>query len=114
MSDTDFPDEFNDPLFVTLGPDPIPVSGTFTLSPATFDRILNGNLLDTEEARKDSPSSFISGFEYIGVAPSGSLTSSSVWNIVRISYDVRGRQERFQFQPNIVWEPRQCSFAESN
>lgn len=72
----------------------------------TFTRLLSSSVNNGEELRRDSPSVFANSFEYVGLSLSGSLTSSAVWSVMRITYDIRGKSVRFQFQDQISWDNR--------
>ena len=72
----------------------------------TFTRILMGKIYDTEEIRKDSPTDYGNGFEYIGVAPLGSNINDPVWFCVRCTW-VDSRKVRYQFREFISWTDRQ-------
>ena len=89
-----------------LGSSTLPMHMTVDNYNTVCTRILTGHILDTEEVRKDTPTSFINGFEYIGLALDNSLTNTAVWSIVRISYDSRGRQTRIQYRTNMSWDDR--------
>lgn len=71
-----------------------------------FPRILNEEPLDTEEMRKDTPLSLQSSYSYSGLAVAGSLTSASVWSVVRFSYDSNGAESRLQYRTNLSWDGR--------
>lgn len=71
-----------------------------------FPRILNQEPLDTEEMRKDTPLSLQDAYSYTGIAVAGSLTSASVWSVVRVSYDSNGSESRIQYRTPVAWDSR--------
>lgn len=71
----------------------------------TFTRILQEQIKNTEEVRFDQPQTYNNTFEYIGIAPAGSLTSDFVWGIIRVSW-VMNKKIRIQFQDNVAWDNR--------
>lgn len=81
-------------------------NGTIASNPQltqNFGRILNEQINENEEIRLDSPNSYDGTFEYIGVAPIGSLSSSNVWMIIRVSW-VNNKKVRFQYRSNVIWD----------
>ncbi|HWY35977.1 MAG TPA: hypothetical protein VNX68_15140 [Nitrosopumilaceae archaeon] len=87
---------------------PILVTGSVTsvASLDAFTRLQLDYVLSTEEVRWDLPASYANAFTYKGIAPSGSPTSSPVWQVVRVSFNNIQRKTREQFQANIAWDNR--------
>lgn len=75
------------------------------------ERLLNNNLTDSEEMREDIPANFINNYSYKGIALSGSSTSSSVWDVLRTSYDNNGNPSRYQIRLQIVWDNRTSGWS---
>lgn len=71
----------------------------------TFTRILNDQIYDTEEIRKD----FNGNYEYVAIALSGSNVDDSVWNCVRVTW-LNGHRIRVQFQSNISWTTKDLNW----
>ena len=85
-----------------------PPSVTATVSAPvydTFTRIMQGQIENTEEMRRDAPVSFVGSFEYIGVATAGSNTGALVWDVVRVTWS-GNKKVRYQFRENIAWDDR--------
>lgn len=92
------------------------VTGVVTVTPSgtqdvrlvneadTFARMLQGYVKDTEELRLQSPTTFINGVSYVGVAIDGSATSASVWSILKVTYDGNGRRSRVQYRTGLTWD----------
>lgn len=70
-----------------------------------FTRILAGHINDDEELRREAVSYDGNGFEFVGIAPSGSRTDLDVWCVVRATYE-NGRKTRLQYRPLIRWDQR--------
>ena len=70
-----------------------------------FTRLLKGEIYDTEEVRKESPSDYSNGFEYVGVALSGSSIYDPVWNCCRCTWE-SFKKTRIQFRKNISWDQK--------
>lgn len=79
--------------------------GNYKLELDSFARILNGHIYNTEEVRFERPQNYLNSFEYVGLAPLGSLPTDPVWDCVRCSW-VNNRKIRMQFQAKIPWETR--------
>lgn len=71
-----------------------------------FARINAKQYDDTEEVRFDIPVSKVNGVIYVGVAPSGSLESSSVWMVVRTDFDSNGNPNRQRYRSGVAWDSR--------
>jgi hypothetical protein len=87
---------------------PILVTGNVTsiASLDAFTRLQLDYVLSTEEVRWDIPASYVNGFTYKGIAPAGSPTSATVWQVARTSFNNLSRKTREQFQANIAWDNR--------
>ena len=86
----------------------LPPSVTATVSAPvydTFTRIMQGQIENTEEMRRDAPVSFVGSFEYIGVATAGSSTGALVWDVVRVTWS-NNKKVHYQFRENIAWDDR--------
>jgi hypothetical protein len=70
-----------------------------------FTRLLTCQFQGNEDVRMDKPSDYINGFEYTGLALSGSLTSDTVWSIVRFTW-INNRNIRAQYQSKMSWDNR--------
>lgn len=71
----------------------------------TFNRILQGDIYDYEEIRMDKPTDYTNGFEYVGLAPTGSSIFDPVWSCVRCTW-VNMKKTRMQFRANMPWDLR--------
>lgn len=74
-------------------------------------RLLNNDLLDTEEIREDTPINLINTYSYKGLATAGTATSSAVWSIVRYSFDSNGQLSRIQYRTDVVWDSRASGWS---
>jgi hypothetical protein len=73
---------------------------------SVFTRLMNGQILDTEEVRYDSPADLRGSWAYVGVALAGSSPLDAVWSCIRRSFDGNGKRYRDQFRANIAWTDR--------
>ncbi len=80
--------------------------GTIELD--TFTRMLNSQIRDNEEVRMDKPDSWLNGAEYMGVAPSGSSITDTVWACIKRTW-FNNRCIRVQFKENMAWVDRDNS-----
>lgn len=72
----------------------------------TFARIRAGQFKDNEEVRYAAPSSYLNTQSYIGVAITGTPTTSAEWAIIRKDYDALGNVFRERFRLNVSWDDR--------
>lgn len=71
----------------------------------TFTRIMQDQYNNDEEVRAFMEGSYDLGFQYIGLAPAGSLETDLVWDCVRCTW-VNKSKTRYQFRQGIAWESR--------
>ncbi len=70
-----------------------------------FTRLLEGEIYDFEEIRKDSPLDYTDGYEYVGLAPSGSSIADPVWSCIRFTWE-NSRKTRMQYKADMTWNNR--------
>ena len=76
----------------------LPYGNSVVVELDTFTRMLNDQILDTEEIRK-----FWAGpYEYVCLAPSGSPLNEPVWCAIRVTW-INGKKTRIQFQENMTY-----------
>lgn len=79
------------------------VTAQVTVPPAdTFTRILNGQILNTEELRLEKPAVYDGTFEYVGLAIAGSDIADPVWSVVRTTWVYKCRT-RIEFRSGVAW-----------
>ena len=83
---------------------PVTFGGGINLDRVT--RLRLGYIYENQEVRCETPATLPNNFAYYGVAPDGSATSSTTWDIMRVSYDSLGRRSREQFKLGISWDNR--------
>ena len=68
---------------MTLYSIPLGYGKTGTVEVDTFTRMLNNQIYDNEEIRMEKPLTWDGTYEYMGLAPSGSLVNDPVWACIR-------------------------------
>ena len=71
----------------------------------TFTRIMQGQYNNNEEVRFEVPTSYMNNYEYVAVAPVGSLPTEPVWSCVRCEW-VNNKKTRLQFRQSVSWIDR--------
>lgn len=102
--------KLNQGITVSQGTTPWVTSGTFIISSASFTRIKQRQFFDSEEIRYDIPTNLASGTIFIGVAASGTATSTAAWSVVRTSFTSESQPLRDQFRTGISWDARAAGF----
>src|SRR5688572_23789035 len=86
----------------------VTVNGSIQANPEltnNFGRILNGQVRDTEEVRKDFACIDCDGYEYVAYGPAGANVNDTVWLCVRRTWENKV-VIRTQYRENIAWSNR--------
>jgi hypothetical protein len=81
-------------------------SGLLTAGHSKFSRLLARQPSDGEEMRFAIPSDLANDDIYIGVAPDGTATSASDWDVVRVYCDGNANPKRARLREGIAWDQR--------
>lgn len=69
-------------------------------------RLSKGDTINGEEVRVEIPAVLASGVIYKGLAPNGTATSTTDWDVMRVDLDVNGNPTRIRYQTSISWDNR--------
>lgn len=76
---------------------------TGTIELDAFTRMLNNEIYDTEEMRLERPVGYEYGYEYMGLALSGSSPSEPVWCCIRRTW-LNKTVIRIQYKSEVIWD----------
>lgn len=79
-------------------------AGVYTSESPDFTKLLNREILDTEELRTDVEPT--SSEYYLGKAADSTPTSEAAWDVLQITLSATRNPTRFRFRKNVAWDDR--------